>query len=723
MLDIGIIIPELAKYGGAERVLIECIARWQYQHKLTIYTTRWDMDILREHGVEQNLRLVRLAPYFEGDHAVLLNGTLLPKIWEQKIGEHQIYHTHLWPTHLIDRHPMVWFPHEPPRMLQDLRYSQPADEDGLGLVHCYPKLTYDNMSNLVYDAALNVLSMFDKLGRPDRIVANSRHTAKYLEAVYATPVMDVVYPGVNVAEVPPSPAHDNIFLTVGQLWPHKRIKMLIEAIHLVQDAQLYIIGNGPERKNLLRVVETLGLSERVRFLHNVTNQTLQTLYARCLGVVFAAIAEPFGIAPLEALAAGKPLIAVNEGGYTEVVDDSCAFLVPPCPVNFAARMAYLIKNKDFAQQMGRIGLQKAKSYTWDHTATQLLQIIEQTHHAWELKKRDALRTTGQPSEGPLFGIQYYCWYGHGAGSRHWNDNGRFGGVTDMPSLGYYASSDGSAIEQQLQAMEQIGLDFVILNWHVDANGVSQFEWVAMNRLLGVAEKMGCRLKFAIQLCLYDCTPHQIMEALAFIRELTRKKWYQHLHGQPLLFIFWTGALDQDQRQIELLREHSTDWVRVATSLRMYAPRDESHKTFGLFHGWSLFSPLELGGQANWESLWTQAYRNASAGTLGLRVLTLAPGYDDGHLDDPNRSNNPYRVIEREHGKTYQRMMEFALSIQDRPDLILVSTFNEYHENTHIESSLHHGSLYMELTGQFIVQAREKWAAHPSSLKDQAAVCF
>lgn len=81
------------------------------------------------------------------------------------------------------------------------------------------------------------------------------------------------------------------------------------------------------------------------------------------------------------------------------------------------------------------------------------------------------------------------------------------------------------------------------------------------------------------------------------------------------------------------------------------------------------------------------------------------------------------MIEREHGKTYQRMMEFALSIQDRPDLILVSTFNEYHENTHIESSLHHGSLYMELTGQFIVRAREKWAAHPSSLKDQAAVCF
>ncbi|MDQ2099328.1 MAG: hypothetical protein QQW96_16990 [Tychonema bourrellyi B0820] len=67
---------------------------------------------------------MQLSPYFQGEYAFFLNGTLLPKLWQQEIGTHDLYHTHLWPCHLIDRHPMVWYPHEPPRMLEDLRLSQ-----------------------------------------------------------------------------------------------------------------------------------------------------------------------------------------------------------------------------------------------------------------------------------------------------------------------------------------------------------------------------------------------------------------------------------------------------------------------------------------------------------------------------------------------------------------------------------------------------------------------
>ena len=121
-LDMAVIIPELAKYGGAERFLIECVARWQEWHDITIYSSVINADLLNEHGISKKVRLSRLSPYLSGQHSILLNTALLPKIWEQEIGKHDVYHTHLWPTHLIDLHPMVWFPHEPLRILHDLRY-------------------------------------------------------------------------------------------------------------------------------------------------------------------------------------------------------------------------------------------------------------------------------------------------------------------------------------------------------------------------------------------------------------------------------------------------------------------------------------------------------------------------------------------------------------------------------------------------------------------------
>ena len=97
MLDIALIIPELQKYGGAERVLLECMVRWQHRHKLTLYSSNTNPDLLAETGVDK-VTLRSLSPPFDDKHEVLLNSTLLPKIWKLEIGHHDIYHSHLWPT-------------------------------------------------------------------------------------------------------------------------------------------------------------------------------------------------------------------------------------------------------------------------------------------------------------------------------------------------------------------------------------------------------------------------------------------------------------------------------------------------------------------------------------------------------------------------------------------------------------------------------------------------
>ena len=199
-IDLGIVIPFLEKYGGAERYLIECVRYWQERHRITLYSSSINEELLREHGISDQVKRVVIREYFKGEHSMLLNALLLPKIWREEISRHDLYHTHLWPTQMIDLHPMVWFPHEPLRILHDLRYEQPSEYLAGGatrILHSYPKYHYDSADEHLYRAYLSAIGAMDEASKPDCIIANSRYTARYLEEVYKVPVKDVVYPGVE----------------------------------------------------------------------------------------------------------------------------------------------------------------------------------------------------------------------------------------------------------------------------------------------------------------------------------------------------------------------------------------------------------------------------------------------------------------------------------------------------------------------------------------------
>ena len=293
-LNIGIIIPFLEKYGGAERYLIECVEKWQERHHITLYATRFNDNLLAEHGISDEVRRVSLSPYFEGEHSMLLNALLLPQIWRKEIGVHDLYHMHLWPTHLIDLHPMVWFPHEPLRVLHDLRYEQNVDyvgKEAARNIHVYPKYNYDRIGDVTYEAYLGAINLMDKAVLPDRIVANSQYTAGYLSEVYGVDVHDVVYPGCDLDIHIDLPKDRNLFVTISQLWAHKRVQLLIEAVAQTDDAQLVVIGSGPEKERLVEMSEGLGVSDRVFFLSGLSNRELALVLARANAFLFCPIGE------------------------------------------------------------------------------------------------------------------------------------------------------------------------------------------------------------------------------------------------------------------------------------------------------------------------------------------------------------------------------------------------------------------------------------------------
>ena len=89
-----------------------------------------------------------------------------------------------------------------------------------------------------------------------------------------------------------------------------------------------------------------------------------------------------------------------------------------------------------------------------------------------------------------------------------------------------------------------------------------------------------------------------------------------------------------------------------------------------------------------------------------RAVAVSPGYDDSALADPRRLGNPRRVIPRRDGETYRQALAWVEKLDPQPHLVTISTFNEFHENTHIEPTSAHGQLYLDLTRDFVSRLRK-----------------
>ena len=162
--------------------------------------------------------------------------------------------------------------------------------------------------------ALRRLARWDAntAGRVDRYIAISQYVAGRIRRYYNRPAA-VVYPPVNTDFFQPTAADSGrAFLIVSALVPYKRIELAIEACRLA-NVPLRIVGDGPERSRL-RQLRVPG----VKFLGTIDNEELLKEYRQAIAVILPG-EEEFGIAPVEAQACGRPVIALNRGGARETV--------------------------------------------------------------------------------------------------------------------------------------------------------------------------------------------------------------------------------------------------------------------------------------------------------------------------------------------------------------------------------------------------------------------
>jgi glycosyltransferase involved in cell wall biosynthesis len=124
----------------------------------------------------------------------------------------------------------------------------------------------------------------------------------------------------------PDPARFTV-LSVCRFYPRKRLELLLEAAARLPGIGLRIVGRGPEEGRLRRLARALNLGDRVRWLGDVSQTELAGEYQRADIFCLPSVQEGFGIVFLEAMAAGKPIVAARAAAVPEVVSDG--LLVEP----------------------------------------------------------------------------------------------------------------------------------------------------------------------------------------------------------------------------------------------------------------------------------------------------------------------------------------------------------------------------------------------------------
>lgn len=690
-MNLGIVTPQLSQYGGSEIFLLECLKRWQEELEITVYTPSFSKTLLKEFGIGNNVRVIPLPSGRRGRDAFFYNTVILPRIWEQKILSHDLYFLYLFPTHFIHRKPSIWFAPEPLRAIYDLRHLDSSSEREID-VHFYPNLHYDKVRISELDVLLHIIEKLDSTPTFDWLATNSQSMARYLENIYGRKPDRIVYPGVNLrASAFPPPVSEQI-LSVGRLWRHKRVDLIVRALALLPRGELVIVGEGPEKLSLKSLVQNLGLNGRVKFLGQVTKKRLEELYARCLLCVYTPMREPFGIVPLEAAAAGRPVVATEGGGYSEILNESCARFVPPTPEEIAKGMQAIIEDPALARRMGEVGRRIAAQYTWDRTAADLLGFFrETTRNGGEKRIR---RKT-------LLGAHYYPWYRAGRNLEHWNENQEFAAVTDFPIDGPYSSDNEALVHRHLTLALDSGLDFLVVNWQVTFKGLNPTEVAATRRLFDAVEEKGYPISIAILLAINTDDPRVIGSALRTVRkEFIPLPAYQRFRKRPLIWYYLSNPF------IGYFFPHYHDLIDLNRGCHPVATGALAYNKFlprllrQFFNGWCLYSPLQVGPKRIRDSIWRDTYRDFSEAGGLIRVFTVCPGYDDSLLNSIERKRNRYRTAPREGTRTYQRMQRIALELTPSPDFVVVTSFNEFHENTHIEPSGQFGDVYLKLTLAF-----------------------
>ena len=311
-MKVAFVHDQLREFGGAERVLVSLKKIFP---QADIYTTTFDLNSLGSHKklVENwkvNLSWFGKIPIFNKFYSPFR--FLTPLIWESfNFSKYNlvISSSGSWMSKGIKtKKPTIHisYIHHPPRYLYG--YETAIE---------WQKYFFIKIYGYIINHFLRIWD-FASSQRADYLIANSEETKKRIEKFYRRD-STVIYPPVNIPkklyELYKPYKLSNYFLTVSRLARAKHIDILIKAANNAK-FKLKIVGSGRDEERLKQIA-----GPTVEFLGNLTDEQMKKTYLNAKAFLFASKDEEFGIAPVEAMGYGLPVIAYRSGGLPEYVID------------------------------------------------------------------------------------------------------------------------------------------------------------------------------------------------------------------------------------------------------------------------------------------------------------------------------------------------------------------------------------------------------------------
>jgi glycosyltransferase involved in cell wall biosynthesis len=223
----------------------------------------------------------------------------------------------------------------------------------------------------------------------DKIVAVSDAVAREAARYYRLPEKKIVviHSGVNLPTLTDAVEEEqkigHNILVVGRLIWRKGIHYLIEALPFVvaeySDVRLMVVGEGEQKASLEDCAKRLRIEKNVRFLGRVSSEKLHSLYLHADVYVQPSLYEPLGIAILEAMSMGKPIVASRVGGIPELVTSGVEGLLvePGNAFQLGESIRSLFSDSSLRRKCGHNARRKVETdFTWTKAAQQTLNLYE-----------------------------------------------------------------------------------------------------------------------------------------------------------------------------------------------------------------------------------------------------------------------------------------------------------------------------------------------------------
>jgi glycosyltransferase involved in cell wall biosynthesis len=209
------------------------------------------------------------------------------------------------------------------------------------------------------------------------VLTNSAFSRENLYRAYGI-FARICYLGVDTERF--QPLHlpkESFVLSVGAVRPNKGFDFLLHSLSHINEGQrphLLIVTNfviPEERKYLEELSNQLGV--KIEFQVLIPEEKLVQTYNRAILTLYAPILEPFGFVPIESMACGTPVVAINEGGIRESVQNRCTgLLTERDPQQFAEAVAALLKDKGRRTAFGAAGRDHVvENWRWERCITEI----------------------------------------------------------------------------------------------------------------------------------------------------------------------------------------------------------------------------------------------------------------------------------------------------------------------------------------------------------------